>query len=328
MSGQEEISATQDGAQEADPLRGEPQALASKGRNSAITGVYINALLAVGKITGGILGHSFALVADGIESSTDILSSLVVYTGLKFAVKPPDVDHPYGHGKGEPIAALAVGVALVGAAISIAVQSLREIITPHKLPEPFTLIILAGVLVTKEILFRYVVRIGKDINSIAVQTDAWHHRSDAITSALAFVGISIALIGGKGWESADDWAALLASFIILFNAVAQIRPALAELSDVAPPKTIQAEVKAVARHVPGVEDLEKCFVRKMGFHFYVDLHVVVNGALSVREGHRIAHEVKSAILSAYPRVTEVLVHIEPTDSSKNAAGERKYKIAK
>jgi cation diffusion facilitator family transporter len=290
-----------------------PQALASKGRRSTIIGACLNALLAVGKITSGILGHSFALVADGIESSADILSSLVVYVGLKYAVKPADDDHPYGHGKAEPIAALAVGLALIAAAISIAVQSLREIVTPHALPARFTLIVLAGALVTKEILFRHVVRIGKDINSIAVQTDAWHHRSDAITSALAFIGISVALIGGKGWESADDWAALLASFIILFNAFAQIRPALAELSDIAPPKTIHDEVKAAARLVPGVEDLEKCFVRKMGFEFYVDLHVIVNGALSVREGHRIAHEVENAILTAYPRITEVLVHIEPTE---------------
>jgi cation diffusion facilitator family transporter len=273
----------------------------------------LNSLLAAGKITGGILGHSFALVADGIESSADILSSLVVYLGLQYAVKPRDDNHPYGHGKAEPIAALAVGLALVGAAISIAIQSIREIVTPHALPAPFTLIVLAGVLVVKEILFRYVVRIGKEIDSISVQADAWHHRSDAITSALAFVGISIALVGGKGWESADDWAALLASFILLYNAFGQIRPALAELSDVAPSKSIQDQVKATAKRVPGVEDLEKCFARKMGLEFYVDLHVIVNGDLSVREGHRIAHEVKDALLNAYPRISEVLVHIEPTD---------------
>ena len=292
----------------------EPRVLASKGRKSTIIGACLNALLAVGKITGGILGHSFALVADGIESSADILSSLVVYIGLNYAVKPRDNNHPYGHGKAEPIAALAVGLALVGAAIAIAIQSVREIVTPHAFPAPFTLIILAGVLVVKEILFHYVVRVGKEINSIAVQTDAWHHRSDAITSALAFVGISIALIGGTGWESADDWAALVASFIILYSAFSQIRSALAELSDVAPPTTIQDEVKAVAKLVPGVEDLDKCFVRKMGLEFYVDLHVIVDGKLSVREGHGIAHEVKSAILSTYPRITEVLVHVEPTES--------------
>ena len=292
-----------------------PELLASKGRRSSIIGAYLNALLAAGKITGGLLGHSFALVADGIESSADILSSLVVYVGLKYSVKPKDTNHPYGHGKAEPIAALAVGLALVGAAISIGVQSAREIVTPHALPAPFTLVILAGVLIVKEILFRYVIRVGKDIDSLAVRADAWHHRSDAITSSLAFIGISVALIGGRGWESADDWAALLASFIILFNAVGQIRPALAELSDAAPPQTIQTQVRAVAKLVPGVEALDKCLIRKMGLEFYVDLHVMVKGSLSVREGHRIAHEVQNTIRRKYPRISEVLVHIEPTDDS-------------
>jgi cation diffusion facilitator family transporter len=180
-------------------------------------------------------------------------------------------------------------------------------------PAPFTLIVLAGVLVVKESLFQYVIRVGKAIESTAVQTDAWHHRSDAITSGLAFVGISIGLIGGKGWETADDWAAFVASFVILFNAFHQIKAALAELSDVAPPQTIQDEVKDAARSVPGVLDLEKCFVRKMGCEFFVDLHVIDNGDLSVREGHRIAHHVKDAIKAFHPRVAEVLVHIEPSD---------------
>src|SRR6266436_1464140 len=273
------------------PLRAEPQVLASKGRRSTIIGACLNALLAAGKIAGGILGHSFALVADGIESSADILSSLVVYVGLKYAVKPPDANHPYGHGKAEPIAALAVGLALAAAAIAIAVQSLREIIMPHALPAPFTLIVLAGVLVVKEILFRYVVRIGKDIDSTAVQTDAWHHRSDAITSALAFVGISIALIGGKGWESADDWAALLASGIIMFNAYLLIRPAVLELTDTTPGTDLGEEV------------------RKMGFAYYVDLHVIVDRNMPVWRGHEIAHMVKETLRSAYPQIADVLVHI-------------------
>jgi cation diffusion facilitator family transporter len=287
------------------------QALSAKGRKSTIIGMRVNALLAAAKITGGVLGHSFALVTDGIESLADIFTSMIVYFGLQYAVKPRDEDHPYGHGKAEPLAALAVGLALLGAGIAIAVQSVRGVLTPHVLPSPFTLAILVGVLVIKESLFQYVMRVGHGIGSSAVQADAWHHRSDAIVSGLAFVGISVALIGGKGWEHADDWAALLASLIILLNAYLQIRPALAELSDIAPPKAMQDQVKEAARLVPGVVDLEKCFVRKMGFEFFVDLHVVVDGSLSVREGHRIAHQVKDAVLEAYPRITEVLVHIEP-----------------
>jgi cation diffusion facilitator family transporter len=290
----------------------EPPALAAVGRKTTVIGLCLNALLAAVKITAGIVGHSFALITDGIESLADIMSSAVVYFGLKYAVKPRDENHPYGHGKAEPLAALAVGLALAGAGLVIAIQSVREIITPHALPAGFTLIVLAAVLAIKEGLFRYVVRVGEGIGSTAVQADAWHHRSDAIVSGLAFIGISVALMGGKGWESADDWAALVASVIILVNAYHQIRPALAELSDMAPPKTMQDQVKAVARLVPGVVDLEKCFVRKMGLEFFVDLHVIVNGDLTVREGHRIAHLVKNAVREAYPRITEVLVHIEPT----------------
>ena len=290
----------------------ELQELSAQGRKAAIVGLWLNAALAASKITAGILGHSFALVTDGIESAADIFTSVIVYFGLQYAVKPRDEDHPYGHGKAEPLAALAVGVAMAAAGLAIAVQSVRGMLSPAERPATFTLIVLGVVLVIKESLFRYVHRVGHGIGSSSVQADAWHHRSDAIVSGLAFVGISIALLGGPGWEKADDWAALLASFIILGNAYRQILRALEELSDIAPPKEMQEQVKSVARKVAGVDDLEKCFVRKMGLEYFVDLHVVVNGDLPVREGHRIAHEVKDAVLAAYPRITEVLVHIEPT----------------
>jgi cation diffusion facilitator family transporter len=290
----------------------EPARLALKGQRSALVGVTLNLTLAASKIAPGMLGHSFALVADGMESLSDVLSSFIVYFGLKVAVKPRDANHPYGHGKVEPLAGMAIGIALAVAALSIAIQSVREIMTPHMSPASFTLIVLAGVLIVKESLFQYVLRVGKAIESTAVKIDTWHHRSDAITSALAFIGISIALIGGEGWETADDWAALVASFIILYNAYSQLRPALAELSDVAPPKTIEEQVRAVAATVPGVKGLDKCFVRKMGFEFYVDLHVLVDGNIPVKEGHVIAHAVENAILAVYPRLADVLVHIEPT----------------
>lgn len=286
--------------------------LASQGQGSTLLGIAFNLLLAIVKTTAGVVGHSSALVADGIESVSDFLSSIVVFYGLQLAAKPRDEDHPYGHGKAEPLAALAVGVGLGAAAVTIAVQSVHEILTPHPAPAPFTLMVLAGVLIVKESLFQYVMRVGKSIESTAVQIDAWHHRSDAITSALAFIGISIALIGGEGWQKADAWAALVASVVIVYNAYSQLKPALAELSDIAPPKTVEEQVRAVAATVPGVEGLEKCFVRKMGFEFYVDLHVLVDGDRPVKEGHKIAHAVEDAILAAYPRMADVLVHIEPT----------------
>jgi cation diffusion facilitator family transporter len=283
------------------------------GMRSTLLGIMLNMVLAVTKGVAGFLGHSFALMADALESLSDIVNSLIVYFGLRLSIKPPDANHPYGHGKFEPIAATIVGMSLTGAALTIAVVSVREILTPHQSPAPYTLIVLAGVVIIKEWLFHYVNEVGQAIESTAVRADAWHHRSDAITSSLAFVGISIGLIGGKGYETADDWAALGASCIILYNAYRQLRPALAELTDAAPPGDIDSAVRRVASAVPGVAALEKCFVRKMGFDLYVDLHVVVDGDLPVREGHRIAHRVKDAILASDSRIAEVLVHVEPLE---------------
>jgi len=284
---------------------------ARRGVRSTLLGMAINATLAAGKAVAGTLGHSYALIADAIESFSDVLSSMVVLIGLRVAMRPPDENHPYGHGKAEPLAATMVSLALFGAAVIIAVESIHEIRTPHSTPAPFTLGVLAAVVIIKEILFRYVVKVGQSLQSTAVRTDAWHHRSDAITSGLAFVGISIALLGGKGWETADDWAALLASGIIMFNAYLLLRPAVLELTDSVPGAAIGDDVRKVALSAPGVLSLDKCFVRKMGFDYYVDLHVVVDRDMPVWRGHQIAHAVKDAVRGAHPEVADVLVHIEP-----------------
>ncbi|GMU23394.1 MAG: cation efflux system protein [Phycisphaerae bacterium] len=284
---------------------------AARGRKTVLLGVLVNALLAGIKAAAGVIGHSYALVADAIESAADIATSLIVWGGLRIAATPPDAEHPYGHGKAEPLAAMVVALALLAAAITIAHHSVLEILTPHHAPAPFTLGVLIGVIAVKEGLFRFVLHVGIDIESTAVKSDAWHHRSDAFTSAAAFVGISIALIGGEGWEAADDWAALVAAGVIAFNAYRLFRPALAEVMDTAPPAHLEAEIREAAVGVAGVVNLEKCFVRKMGFDYYVDIHVEVDGDLSVRRGHEIAHHVKEAIQHANARVSDVLVHIEP-----------------
>ena len=273
--------------------------------------MFANLLLALSKGVAGLIGHSFALVADAVESLSDVLSGFVVYLGLKIAVEPPDKDHPYGHGKAEPFAALVVGLFLVAAAIFIMTESIHQIRTPHRLPEPFTLMVLAGVLVVKGLLSKHVGGIGSSIQSTAVRADAWHHLSDAITSAFAFVGISVALLTHR--PNADDWAALGASVVILYNAAHQMRPAILELADRAPDPTIESDVRRIAESVGGVLGLDKCHARKMGFSFYVDLHVIVSGTLSVREGHHIAHKVEDAVLQHMPQVEEVLVHIEPEE---------------
>lgn len=287
------------------------QRLAQKGMRSTLIGIGVNLLLAVSKATAGILGHSYALVADAVESLMDIASSIIVWMGLRYSVKPPDENHPYGHGKAEPLAAMAVSLALFGAAAGVAIQSVREIRLPHHAPAPFTLVVLVGVIVIKETLFRYVFSVGDDTRSTAVKSDAWHHRSDALTSVGAFIGISIALIGGQGYEAADDWAALFAAFVIALNAYSLLRPALDELTDAKPDPALETEVRRVAALHPDVVGTHKCHVRKMGFDYYVDLDVIVDGAMTVTRGHEIAHDVQAAIRAANPLFSKVLIHVEP-----------------
>jgi len=270
--------------------------------------------LVVIKGTAGILGNSYALIADAIESASDVFSSLVLFAGLRIAAKAPDKDHPYGHGKAEPLATTIIALTMTAAGVLIVVESIRNIITPHAVPKTFTLWVLGIVILVKEVLFRFIIKVGEEVASTAVKADAWHHRSDAITSAAAFIGIAIAIIGGKGYEVADDYAALIAAAIIFINAYSVFRPALNEVMDAAPSEDIIQEVKVLAQNVPGVQGLEKCFVRKMGFELFVDLHLMVDGDISVREGHDIAHAVKRVILNANPRIYDVLIHVEPVDT--------------
>ena len=281
------------------------------GARVALLGLVINVVLASVKIVAGVIGHAYVLIADGIESALDVGGSIVIWGGLTVAARPPDRTHPYGHGKAEPIAALVVAICVLAAAIGLAIESVREILTPHHGPAPFTLALLVVVIVIKEFLFRYVNRIGRDLESTAVQTDAWHHRSDALTSTAAFIGISVALIGGERWQSADDWAALFACAVIAANGVRLALPAFQEIMDTAPAGKIVGSILAVASKVPGVVEVEKCYARKMGLDYYVDLHVGVDGNISVHEGHEIAHRVKSAIQQSDSRIADVLVHIEP-----------------
>lgn len=282
------------------------------GIRSTLVSVTANILLAAAKGIAGVLGNSYALIADAVESATDVASSLIVWGGLKISTLPPDKDHPYGHGKAEPLAAVAVSLTLMAAAIGIAIESVREIQTPHHAPAPFTVVVLVFVVITKEALYRFVFKVGDAIKSTAVQGDARHHRSDALTSLAAFIGITVSLIGGSGYESADDWAALAASGVILLNAYRILRPAIDEVMDASPPSNIERSIRNTAEAVEGVVGLEKSFVRKMGLTYYVDLHVTVDGEMSVRDGHDIARNVKRSIKHSHPYVAEVLIHVEPT----------------
>ncbi len=281
------------------------------GARLAVLGVIVNAILAIVKIMAGLLGNTYALIADGVESLLDIFGSLVVWFGLRVAALPPDDEHPYGHGKAEVVAAIVVALTILAAAVGLAVQSIREILTPHQMPATFTLVVLVVVVVVKEMLYRKVAAAGVEIGSGAVKTEAWHHRSDAITSGLAFIGIALAL--WLNYPAADDWAALIASGMIGWNGVQFFRAALREAMDTAPSKTMEDEIRQIAAAVPGVNALDLCRIRKMGLDFYVDIHVGVSPELSVREGHRIAHAVRKTVRANRREIADVLVHIEPDD---------------
>jgi cation diffusion facilitator family transporter len=274
-------------------------------------GLAVNAVLACIKLTAGILGNSYALIADAIESWADIASSIIVWRGVVIADRPADTDHPYGHGKAETLAGAAVAILLMVAATLILGQSIKEVVTPHHAPAAFTLYVLLGVVLVKETMFRFVSRIGHAVDSNAVQADAWHHRSDAITSAAAALGISVALIGGDKYKSADDIAAIFAALIIGWNGWRLLRPSVGELMDAAPAGDIVERATQIASSVAGVKGVEKCLARKMGYGYLIDMHVEVDGELSVAAAHVLAHEVKDAIRAQLTRVNDVTIHIEP-----------------
>ncbi len=284
-------------------------------KDKAIKTTYLsilgNAGLAIAKGITGFFGNSYALIADAIESTTDVFSSLMVLFGLKYSTKPPDKNHPYGHGKAEPLVTFVVVGFLVMSATIIAYEALEHIKTPHKVPETYTLLVLGIVILIKEGFYRFVSKKGEETNSTSLNADAWHHRSDAITSAFAFIGISIAIYMGPGWETADDWAALIASGFIYYNAYLIFRPALGEVMDEHFYDEMVEDIRKISENVAGVTGTEKCYVRKAGLTYHVDLHMIVNKNMTVLEGHKIAHRLKNTIIEQIPEISDVLIHIEP-----------------
>ena len=272
-----------------------------------------NTVLAIIKWITGYFGNSYALIADAIESTADIFSSLLVLFGLKYSSRPADKNHPYGHGRIEPLITFLVVAFLVTSAAIIAHESIQNIRTPHELPKPYALIVLGAIIIWKETSYRFVIKKSKETKSSSLKADAWHHRSDAITSLAAFIGISIALFLGKGYESADDWAALLASGFIFYNSYLIFRPALGEIMDEHQYDDVLNEIKSLSKKVDGVIDIEKCYARKIGMKYFIDLHLTVNANITVREGHSIAHKLKDRIKNEMPEIADVLIHIEPNE---------------
>lgn len=283
----------------------------------AQVGMFVNLILAIIKLIAGIVGHAYALVADAIESTADIFSSLVVYGGLRIAAQPADEDHPYGHGRAEALAGAFVALMLFGAAIVIAAEAIHGISTPHHLPRAWTLAVLVGVIIVKQFLAGRVFRVGLETGSTAVMADAQHHRSDVITSTAAFVGISIAVIGGPGWEQADDWAALVAAVVICYNGIKILRPAVDDLMDRLPEAEVVQKIASAATSVTEVCAIEKLKVRKVGLQYAVDLHVQAEPSMSLHDAHIVSGKVKGAIRTAMPAVDGVLVHMEPYEPVKS-----------
>ncbi len=286
-------------------------ASASRGTRATLVGILVSAALAAIKIISGITGYSYALIADGAESMLDIMSALVVLGTLRISTAPPNERYPYGYGKAEPLGAIVVAAGLLVAATGIAIQSVREIRMPHHMPAGWTLIVLAFVVLSKEGIFRFLSKTGASIGSTAISTDAWHHRSDALTSAAAFIGISIARLGGPGYESADAWAALVACLIIARNGVKLLHSALRDVMDAAPSPSVEDQIRKLTAGVPGVEAVDKCLVRKSGLGYFIDLHIEVDAQIPVRDGHEIAHRVKDTLFASDLTVLDVSLHVEP-----------------
>lgn len=281
------------------------------GKRVTLLGMVCSGVLAMVKLAAGLIGNSCALVADAVESFSDVASSGVVWSSLAVSARPPDDDHPYGHGKAQPLGGLAVGLIMLGAAVGIGIQAVSQIVAPQTTPEAFTLLVLVLVIVVKETLYRFALKVGDSLDSIVVRAEAWHHRSDMYTSLAAFVGISISVFGGPGYEAADGWAALAASVVIAMNGARFVRMTSDELMDVQPPPEILEGISRAARGVSGVKGVEKVLARKVGTGYLADMHVEVDGDVSVREGHELAHRVKDAVRSHNPQVIDVLIHIEP-----------------
>ncbi|GLU53676.1 cation diffusion facilitator family transporter [Dyadobacter frigoris] len=282
-----------------------------KAVNATYFSIIGNTSLAIIKGLAGYFGNSYALIADAIESTGDIFSSLLVLFGIKYASRPADKNHPYGHGRAEPLITFLVVGFLITSAVVIAYESIENIRTPHGLPKPFTLLVLGAIIVWKEISFRLVLKKSVETKSSSLKADAWHHRSDAITSVAAFIGISIALIFGKGYESADDWAALFASGFILYNSYLIFRPALGEIMDENLYEDLIEEIRRIALTVDGILGTEKCLIRKSGMKYLVDLHATVDAHISVKQGHLLAHRLKDKLQLEIPEIEFVLIHIEP-----------------
>lgn len=283
------------------------------GENVALLGIGANVSLTIIKFFWGILGNSYALIADAIESATDIVGSAIVYLGVKHAQKPADSNHPYGHGKTEPMAGLAVSILLIFAVLEIAKGAILRIQNPETgIPALWTLWILLAVVLLKGWLFLRAIAIGKSLQSTAVTGDAYHHLSDAMTTGVALAGTVLALFAGPDFSSSADWAALIAAGFMCYNIYHIGWPAIRELLDERDDHEMEELIKQIIEKNRDIKNINVCIVRKSWFDRIVELRLLIDGEKTVREWHRIAHTVEDTIKLKYPNIIHVTTHTEPS----------------
>jgi len=288
-----------------------PERSLRTGQGSAVNGILINGALGAAKLVAGLLGHSYALVADACESFADVAGSCVTLYGLRKAAEPPDPKHPSGHGRAETLAAMVTALALVTIGALIFSHALQSIGEPRRAPNPLTLLILVPVIFVKERMFHWMLARGKAIGSTAVVSDAWHQRSDVVTSVAALAGIVIAWIGGPAWNHADSWAAMLASVWLMGTGLWLLGPTLHELMEGSVDPALLEFIRETSQDCEGIRGVDKVWVRKLGMRLMVDMHVIVDPNISVKEGHDLAHAVKARLQHELPQVRDVMVHVEP-----------------
>jgi cation diffusion facilitator family transporter len=296
--------------------RQNPQESLRTGRGSALGAIALNGLIGVLKLAAGLLGHSYALLADAAESFTDVFSSSISLFGLTVAATPADRTHPFGHSRAETLASAAVSLALAAIGGLIFWHAALSLSEPRLAPDPRTLLVLVPVILAKEWMFHRLRARGKATGSVAIVTEAWHQRSDVVTSIAALAGILIAWIGGPRWSHADSWAAMVASVWLVGVGLWLLNPTLHELMEGSVDPSLTAFVRQTGLDCPGIRGIDKVWVRKLGMRLIVDLHIEVDPDISVQEGHRLAHDVKSKIQAELPQVLDVMVHVEPYDPDR------------
>jgi cation diffusion facilitator family transporter len=293
------------------PAPASPASLYRQVWNAAWVGLVINLGLGLTKLIGGILGDSFALISDSINSLGDVFGTVVVLVAVRIAQQPADQEHPYGHTRAEAIAASTVAVLIIMSALGIGWEAIQRMSLVHTLPETWTLWIAGGNVVIKEWLYRYKRRVAKRTGSRAMLANAWDHRSDAFCALAVLIGLAVVRWGNGSYMWADELAALVVVAAILFSSFRLYRDSASELMDVQADEGLVEQVRTMASTIPGVRGVEKLWVRKSGLEYFVDIHIEVDPDLTVAEGHRIGHIVKARLTGCFASIRDVLVHLEP-----------------